>query len=157
MMNANRGYVGWSMSVRAADAYENGEMPKSKWTKQAMLAAIEHTLGERRIILSDAQMANLNRLPRDVIFDNLLAASSWHHTSKQFNRTDFYSVDVDALVSLAQAGADFIPDWTLLVRGVREPLHFATRRERDAWYAEHGCQSGSVLDEGYAKKFAFIR
>ena len=36
----NKGYDGYSMSIRAREAYEDGEMPKSKWTKKAMLEAI---------------------------------------------------------------------------------------------------------------------
>ena len=35
-----RGYVGCSMSVNAALAYADGERPRSKWTKAAMLGAI---------------------------------------------------------------------------------------------------------------------
>lgn len=34
MMDVNSGYIGYSMSRRAAEAYEDGEMPKSKWTKK---------------------------------------------------------------------------------------------------------------------------
>lgn len=41
MMDVNSGYIGYSMSRRAAEAYEDGEMPKSKWTKKAMVAAIK--------------------------------------------------------------------------------------------------------------------
>ena len=40
MMDVNSGYIGYSMSRRAAEAYEDGEMPKSKWTKKAMVAAM---------------------------------------------------------------------------------------------------------------------
>lgn len=40
-MDVNSGYIGHSMSRRAAEAYEDGEMPKSKWTKKAMVAAIQ--------------------------------------------------------------------------------------------------------------------
>ena len=35
------GYVGSSMSRRAREAYENGEKPKSRWTKEAMLDALK--------------------------------------------------------------------------------------------------------------------
>lgn len=35
----NSGYSGWSMSKNAVAAYHDGEMPKSKWTKKAILAA----------------------------------------------------------------------------------------------------------------------
>ena len=34
MCNMNSGYSGYSMSNRAVDAYEDGEMPLSKWTKK---------------------------------------------------------------------------------------------------------------------------
>lgn len=34
MWNMNSGYSGYSMSNRAVDAYEDGEMPLSKWTKK---------------------------------------------------------------------------------------------------------------------------
>lgn len=38
------GYFGSSMSLRAVEAYEAGEKPKSKWTKKVMLAAIKKNL-----------------------------------------------------------------------------------------------------------------
>lgn len=31
-----KGYLGSSMSVRAAEAYEQGEMPISRWTKTSI-------------------------------------------------------------------------------------------------------------------------
>lgn len=34
------GYSGYSMSNNAVDAYENGEKPYSKWTKQDLLIDI---------------------------------------------------------------------------------------------------------------------
>ena len=41
MMDVNSGYIGRSMSRRAAEACEDGEMPKGEWTKKAMVAAIQ--------------------------------------------------------------------------------------------------------------------
>lgn len=41
MMDVNSGYIGYSMSRRAAEAHEDGEMPKGEWTKKAMAAAIQ--------------------------------------------------------------------------------------------------------------------
>lgn len=35
------GYAGASMSVRARQAYESGEMPMSKWTRGAIISAIK--------------------------------------------------------------------------------------------------------------------
>ena len=76
MMNASSGYVGWSMSRRAAAACEDGEMPKSKWTK------------------------------KDELFHTFLYNSSWHHTSKFFNETDFYAIDEDALAARSPEMSD---------------------------------------------------
>ena len=38
MWNMNSGYSGYSMSNRAVDAYEDGEMPLSKWTKKMIIS-----------------------------------------------------------------------------------------------------------------------
>ena len=61
------GYDGWSMSNNARDAYASGEMPASK---------IAATTG-----LTTAEVRDLS------------SPSSWHHTSKKFNMTDFYTLD----------------------------------------------------------------
>ena len=36
-----KGYLGSSMSVRAVEAYEQGEMPISRWTKTAIIQAVK--------------------------------------------------------------------------------------------------------------------
>lgn len=41
----NRGYIGYSMSVRAAEAYQSGEKPLSKWSKSDILAAVKAAYG----------------------------------------------------------------------------------------------------------------
>lgn len=61
-MDMNSGYVGWSMSRRAGEAYDNGLAPLSKikggaWKKIAA---------------------------------KIVGPAEWHHTSKFCNRTDFY-------------------------------------------------------------------
>lgn len=156
-MNANRGYSGWSMSVRAVQAYENSEMPKSKWTKTAMLNVIYEWLGDNGIQITSKQAVNLSSLPKAVLFDTLFTPSSWHHTSKRFNKTDFYSLDADALRELVNAHAVFEPDWVLFVRGNRGLLHFTTRRDRDDWYTMHDYQSDDCQKDGFARKFVGIR
>ena len=40
MWNMNSGYSGYSMSNRAVDAYEDGEMPLSKWTKKMIISEV---------------------------------------------------------------------------------------------------------------------
>lgn len=62
-MNANSGYVGYSMSIRAYQAREAGELPKTDF---------------KRIYGIDPS--------------KYISHSSWHHTSKHFNKTYFYSI-----------------------------------------------------------------
>ena len=88
-MDANSGYHGYSMSRNAVAAYQNGEMPKSKWTKTAMLAAIEGYCWENRL---EYPALRLKRMRKAELFDGYFSCTSWHHTSKFFNATDFYSV-----------------------------------------------------------------
>lgn len=77
-MNANRGYVGYSMSRRAAAAHDEGLMPWGKITAQRVRDAhIPYTLAQLKV-LRDAR---------------LIAPEEWHHTSSRFNKTDFWSVE----------------------------------------------------------------
>ena len=101
-MNANSGYVGWSMSVRAMDAYEMGEMPKSRWTKATMLGAISRCLDDNELTLAKDAVDYLCKLTKAELFDRFFWRSSWHHTSKFFNVTDFYSVNEDEVVDYAR-------------------------------------------------------
>lgn len=89
----NSGYVGYSMSRRAVQAYENGEKPISKWTKAAMLETLDEIAWDND--WPDTAMAELKRMRKDDLSALFLDRTSWHHTSKHFNRTDFYSIDPD--------------------------------------------------------------
>jgi hypothetical protein len=84
----NSGYVGYSMSNRAAEAYDRGEKPWSKWSKQDIL----DLCGNRAIALSRLTLSELRR--------ELLVSAGWHHTSNRCNVTDFYSFDSDALEAM---------------------------------------------------------
>lgn len=87
MWNMNSGYSGYSMSNRAVDAYEDGEMPLSKWTKKMIISKVvehEHFTEEE-----------LKKYHKNVLAEYFLFESSWHHTSKFCNATDFYSIDED--------------------------------------------------------------
>lgn len=75
------GYNGYSMSNRAVSAYENGEKPYSKWTKTAVVETVAEILD---IDASDVILLKP--------FKSYLSLTSWHHTSKMYNKTDFYSV-----------------------------------------------------------------
>lgn len=96
-MDANSGYCGFSMSKRAVEAYENGEKPKSRWTKSAMLLEIGSYLNDLGVELPDDALTYLKRLTKAEMFDRFFSYSSWHHTSKHFNVTDFYALDESAV------------------------------------------------------------
>lgn len=89
------GYNGYSMSNNAVDAYENGEMPFSKWTKVALLEKYKELCEEESIKCYD-----LSKVNAKVLKDALLRCSSWHHTSSMFNQTDFYSISSMACSNL---------------------------------------------------------
>ncbi len=91
------GYYGYSMSNNAVDAYENGEMPKSKWTKSAMLDAIKEMFEDGEVSNDNVSFEMIKTMPKNVIFDCYFERSSWHHTSSKYNRTDFYSLSLSAL------------------------------------------------------------
>lgn len=90
------GYCGWSMSNNAVDAYDNGEMPISKWSKKAIIKRIEEAIDDGDIELQ-CSFDELKKLPLEFLKSDCLRYSSWHHTSKFYNETDFYSLDIDSI------------------------------------------------------------
>lgn len=89
------GYNGFSMSNNAVVAYEDGEKPLSKWTKTDIFDAIN----EQEVELK-CSIEKLKKLPVKVLKEVCLTYSSWHHTSNHYNKTDFYSLDVDRIENL---------------------------------------------------------
>lgn len=77
-------YLNYSMSVRAAQAYDMGEKPKSKWTKKEILEVLES---------ENIDTSVLKKLKSDELKNLCLKYSSWHHTSSRYNRTEFYMVE----------------------------------------------------------------
>ena len=88
MEKLNSGYHGYSMSNRAVEAYESGERPLSKWSKQEIL----DLCGDRAPALSRLTLRELRR--------ELLVSAGWHHTSSRCNVTDFYAFDDEALETM---------------------------------------------------------
>ena len=86
------GYCGSSMSERAREAYEDGEMPKSKWTKAVMVAALQEWCDDNDRVLND----DVEKMRKDAIWSRFFKWKSWHHTGKFANETDFYGIDEDA-------------------------------------------------------------
>lgn len=122
MSGANRGYADWSMSVRAVEAYEDSEMPKSKWTKDAMLAAI-HDVADDLDGMSDDAWNYIASLTRDELFRRFFYASSWHHTSKMFNQTDFYSVSEETVAEFIERPTQRVYSYVLRRGLVTGKLH----------------------------------
>lgn len=88
------GYDGYAMSNNARMAYEDCEMPLSKWTKTELLSAIKSYNVSADIILA-LQKHNTDTLRRE-----LLMYSGWHHTSEYYNKTNFYAIDADKVNEL---------------------------------------------------------
>lgn len=88
------------MSERAVRAYCEGEMPKSKWTKAAMLSAIEDYCAGSGIPY-DGSAADYRK--KD-LFDIFFEWKSWHHTGKYANVTDFYGLNEEAVCAAYDGG-----------------------------------------------------
>lgn len=93
----NNGYNEYKMSNRAVNAYENGEMPLSKWNKKVIINAIEEYI-ENNNIKVNFDINNINKYSLDTLKRTFLYRSSWHHTSSKFNKTDFYQLDEDSII-----------------------------------------------------------
>lgn len=81
------GYDGYSMSNSARASEEAGSLPMSKWTKKEILAQIEehtHELNPFIFILEKCKKADLVEI--------CLESDGWHHTSKYYNKTEFYCI-----------------------------------------------------------------
>lgn len=87
-----RGYIGSSMSVNAMAAYEDDEMPQSRWTKAAIVAAIKSFCDEDDRVYDPA----IEKMKKADLWDAFIEWRSWHHTSKFANATDFYGINEDS-------------------------------------------------------------
>lgn len=93
------GYSGWAISNNAVEAYYNGEKPLSKWKKSDIIEAIENAVKEEELTLN-CSIEKLNKMPLKILKSLCLSYSSWHHTSNHYNKTDFYSLDVENIAEL---------------------------------------------------------
>jgi hypothetical protein len=151
------GYVGASMSERAAAAYENGEAPKSKWTKKAMLAVLRAWCGEELRVFDES----IAKLGKDEIFERFFTVTSWHHTGKFANATDFYgiweSAACEAFPPMTEEEAErfeeaereriaAIDEARRLEREARERRAAEAMAEREAYIEANGFAPGSVAE-----------
>lgn len=87
----------YSMSINAREAYFKGEAPISKWTKKAILKEAEYLLNHFDVDMRKERMDVLSSLTLKALKNNILKQTSWHHTSKMYNATLFYSVDISTI------------------------------------------------------------
>ena len=81
------GYINQSMSERAAQAYEAGYKPLSKWTKSEIIKNV--------VEFGVWSEAELKKYPKKVLSEMFLEYMGWHHTSKMYNQTIFYGINPD--------------------------------------------------------------
>lgn len=76
----------FSMSNNAIDAYDRGLRPRSKWSKADILNALP---ANARAYLQ------LDGYPLEFLREYFLVDEEWHHTSKLYNKTEFYRPGID--------------------------------------------------------------
>ena len=95
------GYIGFSTSRNAADARDRGLRPISEWSKSLILEAIHEAVEEEELVLQfDEEL--LRKVKLSELKKVALVCEEWHHTSKFYNRTDFYSLDLVNLEELEE-------------------------------------------------------
>lgn len=87
------GYHNHSMSNNAIAAYAQGEKPLSKWRKRDILETAAEYLAEQGDPAAAQKIAWLRSMSLPLLKSRTLRRSSWHHTSKHYNATDFYSLN----------------------------------------------------------------
>lgn len=88
-MDKNSGYIGYKMSVRAADAYDFGEMPRSRRTKEKIIKRMIEDHYNEEII------KNVDKLKSEQVKTLCLVFAGNHHTGKLCNLTPFYSLQCE--------------------------------------------------------------
>lgn len=84
------GYAGFSMSNNAISAYFDGSKPISKWQKSDFMEGIGNIPHGFSDIL-------FSKLKKDTLKALFLVEDGWHHTSKMYNRTKFFVLDVQKI------------------------------------------------------------
>ena len=88
------GYYKNQMSNNAIWAYSQGEKPVYKWTKTAILEEIDNIFWHA----DKKTKIDFKKMTLKELKDNFLVWSSWHHTGKMYNETNFYCIDNNAVI-----------------------------------------------------------
>ena len=124
------GYHNHSMSNNAIAAYAHGEKPLSKWRKRDILETAAEYMAEQGDTSAAQKLAWLRSMPLALLKIRALRRSSWHHTSKHYNETDFYSLNEYFLDEMTEEDtqSDSAP----------EPPAQPTRRQGSIFFLEWG-------------------
>ena len=87
-----KGYLGSSMSVRAAEAYEQGEMPISRWTKTAIIQAVKDYCFDFDL----AYDPDIENNTKAELVKEFLEYKSWHHSSRTAREVEFFGLNEDS-------------------------------------------------------------
>ena len=145
------------MSKGAAREHQRGEKPESQWTKETMLDKIKRTIDLEGLRLSRTQWSNLQRLPQKAMFDNLFETTGTYRTGAAANKTLFYNLNRMALRQLIKEGAQFLPDYVILVIHDMQFVEFDNAQQMSAYYKKHGYQNEDISLDTYAKKLICIK
>ena len=81
------------MSVRAAEAYEQGEMPISRWTKTAIIHAVKDYCFDFDL----AYDPDIEKKTKAELAKEFLEYKSWHHSSRTAREVEFFGLNEDAV------------------------------------------------------------
>lgn len=81
------GYINYSMSENAYNAYLEEKKPFSQWSKSDILDVLEN-----EEVYNAQELEQISKYSSAAIKRALLNCTEWHHTSSYFNRTNFYKV-----------------------------------------------------------------
>lgn len=84
------GYAG--VSEKEESVHATDELPRSKWTKKAMLAAIREVCDANGLLF-----VGFENFDRDELFRRYFRCSSWHHTSRPDQEANLYAIDEEVV------------------------------------------------------------
>src|SRR5690554_4486943 len=89
MLNRNSGYVGHSRSVRSYNAIEGYEVPLTMIKRDLVDEFLEDNKEEFK---NDLEFLKSVSVAKWKYVAKTMPATSWHHTSKHFNKTNHYDL-----------------------------------------------------------------
>lgn len=116
------GYDGYSMSNNARAAYASGSQPMSQWSRAEFDGEV---LDELDVAVKSIKGG----------YKQFLKWEGWHHTSKFFNRTDFYQIDFAAVDQALKDGT--IKTYTAAELEAKEGKAAKAEQDRQAAWADY--------------------